>query len=211
MSRISVKDKEALTAEVRAFGGQCAVSLLRRDGWNRFTMENLASEMGVVKGTIYNYFKDKGDVVSCIIQCRARLMADEITLMADREPDTCKLLRQLVEKYLRGNAEFRFLHTAVFEVVHKNSVSEEQALCRLKQLLKPLREVFVALEPIFSRGMEEGVLRRMDVSRAASLFHAMLSGVGMCGTFDSLLDAVDPAACASVAEALLRGFVKEEK
>ncbi len=144
MSRISVKDKEALTAEVRAFGGQCAVSLLRRDGWNRFTMENLASEMGVAKGTIYNYFKDKGDVLSCIIQCRARLMADEITLMADREPDTCKLLRQLVEKYLRGNAEFRFLHTAVFEVVHKNSVSEEQALCRLKQLLKPLREIFVA-------------------------------------------------------------------
>ncbi|MGI6075654.1 MAG: TetR/AcrR family transcriptional regulator [Pyramidobacter sp.] len=211
MSRISAKDKENLTAEVRNRGGQCAIALLRRDGWNRFTMENLAAEMGVAKGTIYNYFEDKADVVSFIIQCRSRLMAEEIGRMSAREPDTCELLRQVVRKYLRGSAEFRFLHTAVFEVVHKNSVSEGESLRRLKELLTPLKELFAAIEGVFRRGMDEGVFRRSDVSRATSVFHAMLSGVGMCGAFDSRLDADDPAACDAVAEAILKGFVKEEK
>jgi|GEM_PF-2471902 TetR/AcrR family fatty acid metabolism transcriptional regulator len=211
VSRLSAENKELITTAVRNRGYESAVALIRRDGWRRFTMGKLAAEMGVAKGTVYNYFSSKDAVVGFIILCKTRQLAVDTRIMMEREPDTIVLLKQIIEKFLKHFQDLRFLHTAVFEVVQKNSENDDESMRRLAKLTEPLQELFDVLRQIFRRGMDEGVLRRGDPALDVSVFHSMLNGIAMCRDFDRQLDMADPAVCGMVCDAVLRGFIREEK
>jgi AcrR family transcriptional regulator len=211
VSRLSAENKELITAAVRKRGYESAVTLIRQDGWKNFTMDKLAAEMGVAKGTIYNYFKSKEDVVSFIIESKTRQIAADIHVMMGHESDTCRLLKLVVQMFLKHFREYRFLGTAIWEVAQKNSGDDEESFRRLSHLTEPLQRLYDVLESIFRRGMDEGVLRRADPVLSASLFHAMLSGIAMNGNFDRRLDTADEAVRNAACDAILRGFIKEDK
>lgn len=43
---------------------ECSIANFTKFGSKRFTMDELANELGISKKTIYNYFKNKADLVS---------------------------------------------------------------------------------------------------------------------------------------------------
>ena len=93
MPKLSAENKELITAAVRDKAFACACAMLREAEWRRFTMKDLAARMGVAKGTVYNYFRDKDAVILFIRDCLARQITDRIRRDMERERDTRRLLR----------------------------------------------------------------------------------------------------------------------
>lgn len=122
MPKLSAENKELITAAVRDKAFACACAMLREAEWRRFTMKDLAARMGVAKGTVYNYFRDKDAVILFIRDCLARQITDRIRRDMERERDTRRLLRRIVLKSIEGMKEFRFLHFAIGDVVMRQAV-----------------------------------------------------------------------------------------
>jgi len=58
MARLVQKKKAVVEAMMRESLFVAARRLLEEEGWRGTTMERLAQEVGVSKGTVYNYFRD---------------------------------------------------------------------------------------------------------------------------------------------------------
>ena len=48
---------------------EAAVEVLTRDGLDGATMDRVAAEAGICKGSLYNYFKDKQPIITRALKC----------------------------------------------------------------------------------------------------------------------------------------------
>ena len=55
---------------------QAAVRVFSREGFHRARMKSIAQEAGVAVGTIYNYFKDKDDLLLSVFENGIRVRMD---------------------------------------------------------------------------------------------------------------------------------------
>lgn len=206
MPKLSAENKELITAAVRDKAFACACAMLREAEWRRFTMKDLAARMGVAKGTVYNYFRDKDAVILFIRDCLARQITDRIRRDMERERDTRRLLRRIVLKSIKGMKEFRFLHFAIGDVVMRQS-SPEGAFAGDAAM----DCVHGALAAVMERGMKDGSVRPGDPGLMAAALHSSLMGVEMGSRFHGGLDTNSQKIRELIADLLLRGICTEEK
>ena len=115
--RMLEENRELIAAATLTRAFKCACALLREEGWRALTMEKLATRMGVAKGTLYNYFKDKEDVILFIRdQVSAHAAAALEEEMAGSR-DTLELLKSCIVRMLEGMKEYHFLHAPLGMVV----------------------------------------------------------------------------------------------
>ncbi|MDY2648290.1 MAG: TetR/AcrR family transcriptional regulator [Pyramidobacter porci] len=206
MPKLSAENKELITAAVRDKAFACACAMLREAGWRRFTMKDLAVRMGVAKGTVYNYFRDKDAVILFIRETLARQIAARIRRDMARESDTRRLLRRIVLKSIEGMKEFRFLHFAIGDVVMRRAGPEGTAAD--DAAMDCVHDVLAA---VMERGMKDGSVRPGDPVLMAGALHSSLMGVEMGSRFHCGLDTNSQKIRELIADLLLRGICTEEK
>lgn len=206
MPKLSAENKELIAAAVRDKAFACACAMLREAGWRRFTMKDLAARMGVAKGTVYNYFRDKDAVILFIRDCLARQIAARIRRDMERERDIRRLLRRIILKSIEGMREFRFLHFAIGDVVMRQSSPEEAFAGDAA-----MDCVHGALAAVMERGMKDGSVRPGDPGLMAAALHSSLMGVEMGSRFHGGLDTNSQKIRELIADLLLRGICTEEK
>jgi AcrR family transcriptional regulator len=70
-------------------------------GYNRFTMDELASELGMSKKTLYVHFRGKDEIIAAVIDdLAAEIRADADALLRNRELNLAEKLRGFVEGML---------------------------------------------------------------------------------------------------------------
>ncbi len=67
MARVSAERREEYLEGRRELLIDAALAVLSRDGFDRATMAAIAEEAGTAKGTIYNYFQSKEDVLAAVL------------------------------------------------------------------------------------------------------------------------------------------------
>lgn len=82
---------------------ETAVKLFGEKGYEKTSVAALAKAAGVGKGTIYNYFQSKGEIILAF--CEGELEHVHQQLAVQTDPET-PLLQQLVTLYM---AEFRYV------------------------------------------------------------------------------------------------------
>ncbi len=202
--RMSEENRELVTAATRDRAFECGCGLLREEGWRGFTMEKLASRMGVAKGTLYNYFRDKDSVALFIcgrVASRAASAAEE---EMERSADTAALLRSCVAAMLRCMGEYHFLSAALCEIVHARLGAKSAAVLP-DEGDAPRR----ALTKLIERGMMEGVFRRGDPGLTAALIQSAVAGVYMARCFDGYPDAESEDVRETLCGMILRGICAE--
>lgn len=167
-------------------------------------MEKLADLMGVSKGTLYNYFRDKDDVVFFIMQNQSRQICEALERCAAEQAGTLEILRKMMITTLVMFRDFRFLRAAIGEVVQKQGHTTEEP----GRLLSGCIE---SLSAVIARGVDEGVLRPCDPELTAVLLHAMMVGIGLGSDIDERIDIDKQEVRQVVCDALMRGLVREEK
>lgn len=206
MPKLSAENRELIAAATRDKTFECACAVLREAGWRSFTMKGLAARMGVAKGTVYNYFKDKEAVILFIRDTLARQIADCIRRDMERERDTRRLLRRIVLKAIEGMREFRFLHFAIGDVVMRQADAEGAVVADAA-----MDCVHAALAAVMERGMQDGSVRPGDPVLMAGALHSSLMGVEIGSRFHSVLNTDSQQIRELIADWLLRGICTEEK
>lgn len=111
MARVSADRREEYLEERRERLLDAALAVFSRDGFDRATMATIAEQAGMAKGTIYNYFETKEELLSALLRERThkieQILKDEsvpprvaLTAIArafleealDRQPELARLV-----------------------------------------------------------------------------------------------------------------------
>ena len=161
------RSKEEVVQEFRIHSIQeAALRVIARKGMSAATMQEIADEAGVAKGTIYLYFRDRDELVEktfddAIKQLHARVDA----AIAIDEPFDQKLRAVIGAKmaFFRENAEFFRLYLSL----RMPEGSPQQQRRQKKHCHPEYQNRVNAFAAMLERAMEKGEVRRMDSKRLA--------------------------------------------
>lgn len=137
-----------------------AVKVFSRDGYNGATMDDIALNAGVAKGTLYYYFKSKEDIFRYTIKEGMNFIKDQVELIVDSDEDSLTKFRTLCKVQLNlvyENKDF-------FKVVMSQLWGKE---LRHLELRESVDEYFKYLEQYLKRAMDDGVIVKANPSFVA--------------------------------------------
>jgi AcrR family transcriptional regulator len=155
----------AVREDIRDLILDAADRLLARYGYNKMTMEDLAREVGVGKGTIYIHFNSKEEVaLSRIDRVIERLKVELERVAQSNEPPVIRLRRMLLLRVI-----YRF------DSVQHYTESINQVMAAIRPaLLERRKQYFEAEARILAKVLKQG--RRDFVFKdALTTAHALLT------------------------------------
>lgn len=161
MPRLTPANKELHTAQMRENICNTFAKMFAADG--DVSMEHLAEELGVAKGTIYNYFKDKSELTAAVMEIRRRAM---IALMEQEiVPDAPACLQ--LERFVRIMwDDFNSHRHLRMEYLRSNPVRPIPHRPRPLDILKKIME----------HGIANGEFRETDPEEASLFVFCSLIG-----------------------------------
>ena len=170
MTSLAERRKELLDSMMRDAIYEGAVAVLTKHGLNGATMDRVAAAAGMAKGSLYNHFRNKQELLEFV---RDRAIApmqealDEIVKSRLSAPEKLTSISRLWREYL-------VKHHAVFEFL----INDRAA----KRLLRDSEQTTYAsgirqIATIIEQGIEQGALRPVDATAAAEMF--VSASIGM--------------------------------
>ena len=190
---------DALSADKRRQILAGAAAVFSRDGYEGASVARIASEAGVSKGTMYNYFESKAEMFSAWVhdECGCKLSV----LFADEgaEEDVATALRAL------GRRVIAMMLSATGRTVYRVVVSEAYKFPELAELFYEAgpRRAIAALAARLTRDTERAKLTVVDAEFAAEQFFALCqSRIIMRRNLHLHVDVTEDAICQVVDEAV---------
>jgi len=157
---------------------QAAREVFAESGFEDTTMDKIAERAGISKGTLYLYFKSKGDL---LIQAIAEIintiyeMAERV-LKADVSPlEKVKLWISETMNYFEQNRSFFRVLQNISGKVHIESMEGE-----IKKLMRRPIEVYALVGKILEDGIKEGKLVDVPPTRLGAVLTKIIEGVLIC-------------------------------
>ena len=147
---------------------EAAREVMIREGSLDFVMSDVAKKAGVASGTLYLYFKDKIELFAAVFIDLLDRLDDKLLPEKNIEPgiDALRAMSETMLEFIDEYQDFLFQFTG-----------EHPALCNTKTGDR-LKDRFVShlknLADVIQRCMEEGSLRRTDVSFASLHFSFLI-------------------------------------
>ncbi len=162
----SIREKNKITK--RRCILDAAIRLFSKKGYDQTSIEELAREAGIGKGTVYSYFQTKKDIVRTFCEDELEFIREE--LAANTNPDTSlkdqlMILFMAEFKHLSRNKEFGrlYLQETVFPDEHHSEKDLEMQ-----------SRYFELLFPIYVKAQERGELRQdLELLHIAGHFYAL--------------------------------------
>lgn len=161
MPKLSKKMKEIVTENMRRSILEISEEIIIREGLDSLTMEKLAREAEVSAGSIYNYFKNKEEIVDSIMENSfQRLLLTLAEIAGKTLSATDKLL---------ATATFMFEDFIRVRSLHESIMHRHPPITREK-MRQGHRHLVGLIAGIIKQGMDEGDFAEQDVNIAASAF-----------------------------------------
>lgn len=141
-----------------------AVRVLSREGVSGLTMDDVAMEAGVAKGTLYVYFKNKQDLLKELVETATAPMVEELTAILESNASPQARLISMTQRHLAyfdDNRDF-------FRIFVHDRMT---AIQRLKRYRNNRYQTFVnAIAKVLETGIEQGEFRSLDPYKVASIW-----------------------------------------
>ena len=171
MPRFAREKKEALEEMTKDAIFKAAFAILMEGGWHELTMERLAKKTGIAKGTVYNYFTSKSEVIRFIILRTSAPMRKKILGLDFEKGHPRELLARVMEILMKDLFENRLGVSAVAKALGE----ESRMLPGKDDVFREIRErILHTLE----RGISEGVFKKCDPVVAEEGLHSLFIGMG---------------------------------
>jgi AcrR family transcriptional regulator len=162
-----MKSKEEVVQEYRIQSIQEAtMRVIARKGMAAATMQEIAEEAGVAKGTIYLYFRDRDELVEKTFESAMAELSVQIDEALDKEMPFEEKLRSILRAQLAffgANLEFFRLYLSL-----RNPDGGPERQRRQKAACHPQYQVRVQkLASVLDQAMERGEIKRVDPNRLA--------------------------------------------
>jgi AcrR family transcriptional regulator len=150
-----------------------AIEIIAEQGFQRTTIKQIASKAGVADGTIYNYFKNKDDILMGVVARLSEEESSDINLAGTEHFD----FSTFVEMFVNPRMEEINSHYQVLKVVMPEMVTNVEVGSRLfDQIYAPM---YVIIEKYFQQLIEDGQIEAVDPALAGRLFASPFIGLMM--------------------------------
>jgi len=143
------------------------VRLISREGTSALTMERVAAEAGVAKGTLYVYYKDKTQLLESVKEASMQPMREELFAILEGGLPPDEKLKLFIHRhlgYLDANRDF-------YRILLWDREIAEAHLKRHQT--ERYRSYMDRISRVLEEGMRQGIFRRLDpVKMAAMLMEA---------------------------------------
>jgi AcrR family transcriptional regulator len=143
-----------------------ALRVISRKGLAGATMQEIADEARIAKGTLYLYFKDRNDLLERTADYAFEKLRDRLTETLPDLPSFADKLRGLI----RAEIEFFDEHREFFRIylTMKNSLDEVPHNARRQRMCHPRYAAHLQrIETLVREAMERGEVRPCDPARLA--------------------------------------------
>jgi AcrR family transcriptional regulator len=164
---MQAKSKEDVVQEFRVHSIQeAAMRVIARKGMAAATMQEIAKEAGIAKGTIYLYFRDRDELVEKTFETAITELMKRTETAMDLDIPIDDKLRSIMHakiSFFRENREFfRLYMTLRFPEGNPAQQRRQKRTCQPQYQGRIQR-----LETMLEASMEKGEIRRMDPHRLA--------------------------------------------
>lgn len=138
-----------------------AAEIFREKGFAAASLEDIASAVGIWKGSLYHYIDSKEDLLFAVVREPAERILQEIQRIAELDLPASEKLRQAALTHARVLDE-----TFVYASVYLQEIAGKQ---RFQEWVERDRLYLRALASIIEDGIEQGVFAPSTPARTATL------------------------------------------
>jgi AcrR family transcriptional regulator len=162
-----VKTKEELVEKFRIDTIQeAALRVIGRKGLSAASMQEIAEEAGIAKGTLYLYFQNQQDLLRKTVEHAFGQLADELNAALEGEGSHLERL----ERQFRAKTQFLENNVALLRLYAAAIAPEESGAPRThcgRSDSPHFQRYFQRLQAFLAEAMEAGEIRRMRPDRLA--------------------------------------------
>lgn len=127
-----------------------AINIINQKGYSGATMEDIAAELLMTKGSLYYYFKNKSDLM---FQCHNFILSqatEDLEEILNREGTAVEILQSMISTHIDYAIDEKETFNMIMEP--KRFFNKEQ----LRQVLKLRKEYEGLFDKVIQRGIETG-------------------------------------------------------
>ena len=139
---------------------QAAKRVFTQKGFHGATVDEIAAEAGVAKGTVYLYFKSKAELFVQVALEVFRSLGEKMRSLAKEAPDPAEALERAVEIYLDHLTENEELLRMIMGMgpAMRLTLTEEH----IREIDESLQACVRDLARLLEEGMEAGIIHKGD-------------------------------------------------
>jgi AcrR family transcriptional regulator len=177
MKKKRVKERETRIEEIQ----KAAKDVFISRGFQNASMDEIAQKAGVSKGTLYLYFKDKGNLYISLMVPVTREQGNMLRrFQAEVEQGKCKNARDIImglydvhKRLYQYDADGIRIIQAYLQGEYFNGLSQET-----REILDRIgREDYQATRTIISKAIEKGLMRDVNPIKLTDIIWAMFIGI----------------------------------
>jgi len=143
---------------------EAVIQLMCREGLDAVTMERVAQEVGIAKGTVYLHYRDKQALLDAVKDSALTPLMERLDQLFDSELDPLRKLEAYSLRYLGYFDERRDLfRILLYEREVVRSSGQRFRGDRYRHLVDRCTRVI-------AEGVEDGLFRDVDPGKAAAMF-----------------------------------------
>ncbi|RLG29649.1 hypothetical protein DRN98_08200 [Methanosarcinales archaeon] len=178
--------------------------IFSKNGFSRANTDEIARAANLGKGTIYRYFKNKKELFLSVVDRGLDKLKDAILIEVEKSDDPLKKIENAIKTYL---SFFEKNKNLIGILIHEQSSFQKRIAERYFEHyygnVDRIRQTFKA-------GIEQGLIKDMDVESVISVYTSMLNGLIYMWQIDGknyrLLDRASV-----VTKIFLTGIIKDKK
>jgi len=139
-------------------------------GFHDATIDDIAAEAGVAKGTVYLYFQSKQDIYLAALRDGIKMLNDEMRTQAATRGSAKDRLRNLIAtkiSFFHANLDF-------FQILQSELSRVEAAISQCRDLYFEQVEI---IESVLQDGIQEGDIKKLNTKKAAFAVADLTKGV----------------------------------
>ena len=166
--------REMMTESIRRDVCSAGIALLCEGGWEAFTTENIAKRLNVSRGVLYNYFKDKNDILYAIASSSITELCDKLEAIAANGESASARLAEMARCIIGTFNQKRKYHRAIMENVPPPKAKDSSH----PAIIGGMRRQTI-VERVLRDGIAAGEFRDVDLSAASILFNGSIHHICM--------------------------------
>ncbi len=153
---------------------EATLKLFHQKGYSPVTLEEIAHEAGLAKGTLYLYFRDKEDLFASAVRHVLQVNEEALLAATTEGGDPFQILEKAALAHLETYTRNRDFFGLFFILTNPSLVSNREELFR--QVVRSQGKLLNRLAGVLSEAQRRGLIRPgFDPRELASLFGGMVN------------------------------------
>lgn len=177
--------KKAMQAYTKKDILKAAIDIIATKGVQDLTMDRVAAEAGVAKGTLYTHFKNKKQILEAAIQESIVPLLEELASLFESNEAPDKMLEDIARIHL----EFFNKQKKLYRVLLYSRDAAHDGINRYNS--SEYKGIITKISAILKEGIEQGLFRRLNTTKAAAIFIEAIIAVAIQRLFSNATTPID--------------------